>query len=170
MIQTVKGPFTAGVFGLTRLVAESAAFQRRTKATDWKTAQDHIEQWGYKAWESGGLAALVVKTEQPRAAIWPASRVELTQYAGGDHNYLKGGGSLTWVLADADRFAPGARDESAADFAGWVDAVLQDIRHNAGRDGRLGVYQVGLLLPFAHSSVRENASYWQVVFVVDWRA
>lgn len=169
MIQTVKGPLTRGVYGLTRLVAESAAFQRRTKASDWKTAQDHIEQWGYTAWETGGLAALVLKTEQPRVAIWPASQIEATQYAGGDHNYLEWGGSLTWVLVDVDRYAPGARDESAADFAGWVDEVLEDVRKNVGRDNRLGVKQIELFLPFAHSSVRENASYWQVAFIVNWK-
>jgi len=169
MIQTVKGPFTAGVYGLTRLVAESAAFQRRTKSTDWKAAEKHIERWGYKAFETGQLAAMVVATQQPRAAIWPASRVELTQYAGGDHNYLKGGGSLVWVLADADRYTPDARDDSAGDFAAWVDEVLQNIRHNAGRDDRLGVYQIGLLMPFAHSPVTDSASYWHVTFLVDWR-
>ena len=159
------GVITKPILGLERLVAESAAFQRRRKVSgDVVEARKHIHLFDYSD-DPNSLAHA-----RPFAAIWPADPVILSMIAGGTRNWLVAAGDLVLVLTDRDNY-PGRenRRKSGLDFAEFVEDVIRDIRNNAGRDDRLDVRSIEPIL-FAHSAERDEPSggFWHAAFQVHW--
>lgn len=171
MIRTVKGPFTAGVYGLARMIAESTAFQRHTKTSDWKDAERFIELWGYKDYSLDALAACIARSERAGATIWPGDRLSLVPYAGGERQWANWGGNLFLGLADVDRHTADGADQGCEGFMEWIDDVLQDLRKQSNCDDRLKLGDINLIPNgWGHSPLTENAAYWHIRLIVDWSA
>jgi len=166
VVPTVKGPITGSVYGLSRLVAESPAFQRRVEASDRAEAEKHVKRWLYTDHPT------LVKAARPFAAIWPATDFDLEQFAGGASIRLMGSGALVLILTDRDRWPKAARQDSGDDFAGWVDEVITEIKNQSGVDDRLCIRRISFLRPLMHSDDWDAPSagaYWDVWFLVEWK-
>ncbi|MHC4179685.1 MAG: hypothetical protein ACYSWU_19405 [Planctomycetota bacterium] len=159
---TPKGPITAGVYGLQRLVAESVAFQRRVEAVDQESAEKYVYRWTLR----GGPVAL--KAKRPGAIIWcvdPAWDMEAT---------VKRSTHLALILTDKDR-NPSDRSLSGDNFAEWVDQVLQQIVSRESIDDRLIVQRIATFDPRDESPIRHSRdwdnkaedSYWDAWFRVE---
>lgn len=161
------GYITGGVFGLTRLVSESTAFQRRVKAADQFEAERHIRRWEYREENPAHLHAA-----RPFAAIWPGDYFTMEPFAGGQVNWLTGKGSLVLLLTDKDTYGLESRSESGDAFAGWIDAVLGDIRDHPDRESRLLNMRIpAMVQPPAHSPTKDERSegaYWWASFLVEF--
>lgn len=156
------GPITEGVFGLARLLRESAAFRALVGADDEATAEGSIWLWDLRTEDP-----LVLQRLRPFAAIWPADQLDLSQYAGGSQIWLAGGGAVVLLLTDVDRDLS-ARASAAYQFHNAIDTILTEILDGAGLDDRLPIRFAGFLQAPAHSPLKDRGSdgdYWHVAYL-----
>lgn len=156
------GLITSGVYQLRRLVSESTAFQTRVEAADATAAALKVKVWDYE----DDPAAL--QRARPFACVWPADQFDMTQVAGGGQSLFSGGMDLVLILTDVDR-APGDREASGDNFAGWLDLVLQDIAALAGVDDHLPIKSIRFLQRPARSAAKDEPSagaYWEAAILV----
>jgi hypothetical protein len=159
-----QGPLTSSVMELRRLLAQSPAFQKRV-ATSTVPADDKIFMYDFED------NPTTLKNLRPFAVIWPSQDFEIGVYAGGAQNYLKvNSAGLILILCDLDR-VPGDRTASAADFIGWLDAVIMDLMNLNGQDGYLPINKIAFQQPPARNSTKDEAAggaYWHVSLLITW--
>jgi hypothetical protein len=156
------GPITSSIYQLRRLVAESAAFQTRVEAADATAALAKIKTWDY---EDDPVA---LQRARPFACVWPADRFDLVQISGGGQSLFSGQVELVLILTDIDR-GSGDREVSGANFAGWLDLVLQDVAAAAGVDDRVPIKHVTFLQRPLRTATKDEPSsgaFWQAAFLV----
>lgn len=155
----LRGP----VNGISRLVAESEAFQDRTGKFTVPSALSKVHRWSYLD------NARIIQAERPFAVVFPADDLTLSRYATGVGGFTQRGAVLL-VLTDGDRYPDKGREASGDDFVGWIDQVLLDIRNRAGVDGRLELNEPTLLRAPRHSQDVDDTAeaYWDVIFLMRW--
>jgi len=165
MAELFTGMLTGPVLGLQRLVAESVAFQRRTKAANDQDAKRHIKLFRHRDDVYG------FRSDRPFAAIWPTDDADFDQYAGGSQIYMSAGGALMLYLTDFNRH-PGDDEQSGLDFCSWVDEVMHEVAAGAGVSDRLPIRNIRLHLCPAPPRDQDRPTvgdYLSCNFVVSWK-
>ena len=161
----ITGPFTGGVVGLHNMLIASTAFRAFLGVETEEQAAARTYLFDLDR-EPAELARL-----RPFAVIWPADRLDLDQYAGGQQNYLAGSGELVLVLTANDDHPKDSREGGLA-FAAKLDAILLDLAGAAGRSDNLSIGRVGLFSRITHNPREDEAaagSYWHAAFLVSWK-
>lgn len=171
-LDSPKGPITSAVLAVERMLLESEAFRRRVAGEaegTYQAARDKI----FLFWLRDDPPALA--RQRPFAVVAPADQLDLTQYAGGQRNYLRAGGQIVVILSDRERYEDARLDgrQSGLDFCGWVDEVLRDLHQMAGRDTFPSLSEITLLSKPARVDPRDEPSgrrYWDCALLLSWHA
>ena len=153
MNETPSGPMTGSILRLERMLLDCPAFVQRVRGDNELEWRESIKLFEYEDDPE------LLKKARPFAAIWPADALDFREFAGGEKNWLRGGGELVLMLTDNDRFPADTR-AAWFDFVGWVDTVFMDIKKRSGRDQGLDVSSLKWMHRPAHSERSEPRTQW----------
>lgn len=161
----ITGPITGGVVGLHNMLVASTAYRAFLGVENEKEASKRTYLFDLDR-PPAELARL-----RPFAVIWPADKLDLEQYAGGEQNFLGSSGELVLVLTDNDKH-PKDSTAGGLTFAASLDAILADLAGAAGRSDNLAIRRISLFSRILRNPREDEASagaYWHAGLLVGWR-